>query len=183
MAIRGLDNIDEGVRSAILISTAGSFFAWDLGFELGAHGAVFFEKVFLVWSMTLALLLVFILTPRRVLPVPRTLWVATAIPTLWVLIGLANRAAADEIGIRLALTVLGFLAVLFCVPYVAYVVISVIYPDFARMKGTAPKAAIVIVLGTMIAIGYLVGANHHRFLNCEDFAIAGQSLPENCTPD
>ena len=183
MAIRGLDDIDEGVRSAILISTAVSYFAWDLGFEIGAHGTVFFEKVFLVWSMTLALLLIFIIIPRRILRVPRTLWVATAIPTLWVLIGLANRAAPDELAFRFALTVLGFLAVLFCFPYVAYVVISVIYPDFARMKGLAPKVGIVVVLTTMIAIGYLVGSNHDRFLTCEDFKVAGQDVPADCTPD
>jgi putative Mn2+ efflux pump MntP len=182
MAIKGLEDIDEGVRSAILISVATSYFAWDLGFEFGAHGALFFEKIFFIWCISLALLLIFIIIPRRILPVPRKLWWATAIPTAWVLIGLANRAAPDDIFIRYALTVFGMLAVLICLPYTVYVVVSVIYPEFARMKGRAPKVGIVVVVGIMTLIGYVVGENHAHFLTCEDFAVAGQAVPEDCTP-
>lgn len=37
MKFSGFENIDAGVRSAILISVAASYFAFDLGFEFGAH--------------------------------------------------------------------------------------------------------------------------------------------------
>ena len=181
MKISGFENIDAGVRSAILISVAASYFAFDIGFEFGAHGRVFFEKIFFVWSVSLALLLIFVIIPKRVLPVPRSLWVATAIPTLWLLVGLANRAAPDEIVIRHALTILGFLAVLVCFPYVVYVITSVIYPDFTRMDRTAPKAGILIVIGVMILVGYLVGSHHDFFMTCEDFEIAGQHIPADCS--
>ncbi len=53
MKLAGFENIDSGVRSAILISVAAAYFAFDLGFELGAHGTIFFEKVFFVWSISL----------------------------------------------------------------------------------------------------------------------------------
>jgi hypothetical protein len=137
--ISGFENIDSGVRSAIVISVAASYFAWDIGFDFSVYGTIFFDKVFLVWSISFALLMIFIIIPQKILPVPRSLWVATAIPTLWVLVGLANRAAPDEILFRHALTILGFVAVLVCFPYVAYVITSVIYPDFTRMNRVAPK--------------------------------------------
>ena len=182
MKFSGFENIDAGVRSAILISVAAAYFAFDLGFEFGAHGTIFFEKVFFVWSISLALLIIFVIIPKRLLPVPPTLWLATGIPTLWVLIGLANRAAPDEILFRYALTILGFAAVLVSFPYVVYVITSVIYPDFTRMDRSAPKIGIAVVLGTMLLAGYLVGTNHGKFLTCEDFELSGQFVPEDCRP-
>ena len=181
MKFRGLEDIDSGTRSAIVISVAIAYFAWDLGFELGVHGTVFFEKVFLVWSVSVALLVIFSIIPKAFLPVPRSLWFATAIPTLWLLLGLMNRAAPDEILIRHALTILGFVVVLGCFPYVAYVIISVIYPDFTAMKRTKPKFGIVVVFIAMMIVGYLIGANHYRFITCEDFEISGQFVPANCS--
>ena len=118
MEFKGFEDIDAGIRSAILISVACSFFAFDLGFEFGAHGTIYFEKVFFVWSVSFAMLLIFIIIPKRQLPVPPSLWVATAIPTLWVLIMLADRAAVGDIWIRHALTIAGFLAVLGLLPYI-----------------------------------------------------------------
>jgi hypothetical protein len=181
MKIKGLENIDAGVRSAILISVACAYFAWDLGFEFGVHGTIYFEKIFFVWSISLALLLIFIIIPKNQLPVPPSLWVAAAIPTLWVLIGLSERAAADEVWIRHALTVVGLIAVLGCIPFLAAVITSVIYPDFTRMDSALPKVGISVVIAAMVMIGYLVGINHHRFLTCEDFELSGQSVPENCS--
>lgn len=181
MKFSGFENIDTGVRSAILISVAAAYFAFDLGFEFGAHGRIFFEKIFFVWSISLALLLIFVIIPKKVLPVPRSLWVATAVPTLWVLVGLANRTAPDEILIRHALTILGFLAVLGCFPYIAYVITSVIYPDFTRMDRAAPKVGIALVIGIMVLVGYLVGSYHDHFLTCEDFEVSGQHVPADCS--
>lgn len=180
MRFSGFEKIDVGIRSAIVISVAASYFAWDIGFDFGVHGRISFENIFLVWSVSLALLLIFIIIPKKVLPVPRSLWVATAIPTLWVLVGLANRAAPDDILIRHALTVLGFVAMLACFPYVAFVITSVIYPDFTQMNRAAPKYGIALVIGIMVLVGYLVGSHHDHFLTCEDFELSGQYVPANC---
>ena len=181
MKFIGFEDVDAGVRSAILISVACGFFAWDLGFEFGVHGTIYFEKVFFVWSVSLSMLLIFIIIPRRLLPVPPSLWVATAIPTLWVLIGLADRAATGDVWIRHAMTLTGFIAVLGCIPYLAIVLTSVIYPDFTKMNRMLPKLGISVVLGIMVIIGYFVGANHQKFLTCQDFELSGQFVPEDCS--
>ncbi len=177
----GFEHIDAGTRAIILISVAAAFFAWDVGFEFGAHGRIFFEKVFAAWSISLALLIIFIIIPKRLLRVPPTLWVATAIPTLWLCIALINRAAPDEILFRHVMTVLGFLAVLTCFPYVAYVIVSVLYPEFTKMREPGPKIGVVLIIVLMTMAGYLIGSNHYRFLTCEDFEISGQSVPSNCS--
>ena len=68
----GFENVDAGVRSAIVISVAASYFAWDIGFDFGVYGTIFFDKVFLVWSISFALLMIFIIIPKKILPVPRS---------------------------------------------------------------------------------------------------------------
>ena len=50
MKYTGFEDIDAGVRSAILISVAAAYFAYDIGFELGAHGSIFFEFAAVVVS-------------------------------------------------------------------------------------------------------------------------------------
>ena len=177
----GFENIDAGTRSIILIAVAAAYFAWDIGFEYGVYGLLFFDKVFAAWSISLAMLIIFIIIPKKMLSVPPSLWAATAIPTLWLCIALANRAAPDEILFRHALTVLGFLAVLACFPYVAYVIVSVLYPEFTQMKKTGPKLGIVLIIFIMTFAGYLIGSNHDRFLTCEDFELSGQFVPDKCS--
>jgi hypothetical protein len=177
----GFENIDAGIRSVILISVAAAFFSWDIGFEFGVYGEIFFEKVFVAWSVSLALLIIFIIIPKKLLPVPPSLWAATAIPTLWLCIALANRAAPDDILFRHALTVLGFLAVLACIPYVAFVIISVLYPEFTRFKSPGPRLGIMLIVIIMVVAGYLIGSNHDRFLTCDDFKLSGHFVPVNCS--
>ena len=79
------------------------------------------------------------------------------------------------------MTVLGFLAVLACFPYVAWVIVSVLYPEFTRLKERGPRIAIIFIIVVMTTAGYLIGSNHHRFLTCEDFEISGQFVPSNCS--
>jgi hypothetical protein len=118
MKYTGFEDIDAGVRSVILISVAAAYFAFDIGFELGAHGSIFFEFAVVVVSFQ----------------------------------------------------------------YVIYVITSVIYPDFLKIQRAAPKIGIAVVMGTLVLAGFLVGANHNRFLTCEDFELSGQHVPADCRP-
>ena len=112
---------------------------------------------------------------------PPTLWVATAIPTLWLCIALINRVAPDEILFRHVMTILGFLAVLICFPYVAFVIVSVLYPEFTQIQERGAKYGVILIIVLMTLVGFLIGSNHYRFLTCEDFAISGQAVPDNCS--
>lgn len=175
-----LRTIDEGVRSIVLICVAGAYLAWDIGFELGAYGRVTFDKIFIVWSVSLALLIVSAIIPKRILPVPAPLWFATAVPFLWLCIAMVNRAAPDEVMIRYLLTILGMIAVLACFPYVAFVLMTILYPDFANIAERRVKYAVLVTGVLMVCAGYFIGTHHERFITCEDFEISGEYIPEDC---
>lgn len=180
MKFSGFEDIDSGTRAFILISVALAYPAWDCGFDVGVYGRLFFEKVFLAWSVSSALLIVLIFLPKKELKIPPIAWFATVIPTVWLVLALTTRASPDDQLLRHVLTVIGIVAYLACFPYVVYMAVSIAYPDFVRINRAGPRVAIVMVVLFMGAAGYIAGSNHPRLLTCEDFEISGQSLPENC---
>jgi len=180
MKLSGFDDIDPGVRSFILIAVAIAFPAWDFGFEIGAFGRLFFEKIFFAWSISTALLIVLLFIPRNRLQIPRIAWFATAIPSFWLVLAITTRLAPDDQVLRLALTVFGFIAYLACFPYVIYMAISIAYPELIRLGRAGPRVGVSVIVLFMAAAGYISGSNHSRLLTCEDFEISGHFVPENC---
>ena len=181
MKISGFENLDPSVRAVILISVAIAYPAMDLGFQVGAYGRLFYEKVFVTWSISTALLIVLLFIPREHLRVPRIAWFATGLPSLWLIFAMAARAAPDEPLFTHALTAMGFIAYLACFPYVIYMAISIAYPDLLKLRRLRPRLAISAMILLLVACGFMVGHHHPQFLTCEDFLVAGQHVPENCT--
>ena len=180
MKFSGFENVDPGVRSFILISVALAYPAWDFGFDFGVYGRLFFEKIFLAWSISSALLIALIVLPKENLEIPRIAWFATAIPTVWLLLVLINRAAPADQLLRQTVTGIGFVAYLACFPYVIYMALAIAYPDFVRMQKKGPGIGVILVVLFMGATGYIAGSNHAYLLTCEDFEISGSYVPADC---
>lgn len=180
MKYDGFGNIDPATRSFILITVAVAYPAWNFGFEIGVYGRLFYEKVFMTWSISTALLIVLLMIPRKNLSVPRIAWFATAVPSLWLLFALIARAAPNEPLFTHALTIMGFVAYLACFPYVIYMSVSIAYPELLKLERAFPKIGITLVIVIMLAGGYVVGSNHSHFLTCKDFEISGGQIPDDC---
>ncbi len=183
MRLAGFENLDPGVRAFILIVVAIAYPAWSFGFELGAYGRLFLEKIFVAWSVSTALFVTFVLVPKDKLQVPRLAWFVTAFPSLWLLFALAIRATPDVKLLGYALTTAGFIAYLVCFPYVIYMAISIAYPDLLRMEKPRSRIILGAIIFGLIAAGFLMGKNHQYFLTCEDFEVSGNYVPQECTPD
>ncbi len=182
MKLSGFEDLDPGVRSFVLISVALAYPAWDFGFDFGAYGTLFFENVFLAWSVSSALLIVLTVLRKENLKIPRIAWFATSIPTIWLLLALINRAAPDDQLLRQTVTVIGFVAYLACFPYVIYMALAIAYPDFVRMRKKGLGIGVILVVLFMGATGYIAGSNHAYLLTCEDFEISGNYIPADCPP-
>ncbi len=180
MKFSGFEEIDPGVRAFILIIIAIAYPAWDLGFELGAYGRLFFEKVFVAWSISTALLVVLLVVPREKLRVPMFAWFATAVPSLWLILALGIRVAPDVKFLGHALTVTGFVAYVACFPYVVYMAVSIAYPDLLRLTKRNAQFALTAIIAGLFGAGFFAGQNHSHFLTCEDFEISGHYLPADC---
>lgn len=182
MKFSGFENIDPGVRAFILIVIAVAYPAWDAGFELGVFGQLFYEKVFVAWSISTALFIVLLVLPKDKLRVPTIAWFATLIPSLWLVLALAIRAEPDVRLLGYALTATGFVAYLACFPYVIYMAVSIAYPELLRVRKRRAQFALIGVIFGLVAIGYVIGKNHTHLLTCEDFEISGHYVPADCRP-
>lgn len=157
--------------------------AWDVGFEFGAFGRLFFEKLFLAWSICTALLLVLTFVPSQHLRIPIVGWVATAFPSVWLILALTARASPEISWLGYWLVGTGLVAYVLCFPYVLYLGISIAYPELLQNKRMQPRLALLSVLVILGVAGYLMGVNHKRLLSCEDFAVSGQFVPPDCHPE
>ena len=182
MKLSGFENIDPGVRAFILIVIAVAYPAWDFGFEIGAFGRLFYEKVFVAWSISTALFVVLLMIPRTKLQVPTLAWFATAIPSLWLVLALAIRVAPEVKLLGYALTVSGFIAYVACFPYVIYMAITIVYPDLLLIRRRRAQFGLATIILALVGAGYIIGSNHSHLLTCEDFEISGQYVPADCRP-
>ncbi len=182
MKFSGFENIDPGVRAFILIVVAIAYPAWDAGFEIGVFGRLFYEKIFVAWSISTALFVVLLVVPKTELQVPKLAWFATAVPSLWLVLALAIRATPEVKLLGYALTVSGFVAYLACFPYAIYMAISIVYPDLLRIRGRRAQFGLATIILALVGTGYVIGSNHTHLLTCEDFEISGNHVPADCRP-
>lgn len=181
LEFRGFEAITPVERSFLLMCLAVAWPAWDLGFDYGLHGQLMYSKLLLVWSLATALMLAMLAVPnvRRSLP-PRA-WIAVAFPSTWILLALVARAAPDDLALRYLLFFSGLITYAICLPYILYMAVAIAYPDLLNAPRRLPRLVMVCFLIFAIA-GVIAGRHHQWIVNCEDFELAGDYVPEDCRP-
>ncbi len=152
--------------------------AWWPAFTLGAWKEIFFDDILALWAASTAAF-VFVLVERK--PVGGRLARAFVLllPSLWLLLNFVVDDQTEDLGVAL-LDLAGLLAVIVGIPFTLWVLVRIVWPDFATETRKRTKWLIVIVvLGVAIA-AFVLGLNQARFLTCEDFAISGNSEPPGC---
>ena len=87
----------------------------------------------------------------------------------------------EDLGILL-LDLVAIVAVLIGIPFTLWVLVRIIWPDFATQSRRRTKWLIAGTILGVIVISFALGANQAHFLTCEDFVISGNSEPPGCTP-
>ena len=175
-----LKDLDPVIRSFILIGVAVAYPAWDVGFELGAFGRIFFDKLFMVWAISTALLITLLIVPRKKLPIPAIALVMTGFPSIWLILAMLTRASPESADLRLFLFITGLVSYLACFPYAIYMAVSIAYPNLLSAKRRRPRIALLSIIVGLFCTGYLMGSHHQRLLTCEDFEVSGQHVPDDC---
>jgi hypothetical protein len=168
-------------RTFILFALTLAYPMFGAGFELGAYGELIYERKITAWAVVTAVWLGFGLVPRTQTGIRNWQLFALAVPCLWLLM-VGFISAADGVAItRPIVFMLGLVSYLLCFPFAVYLVVKVVNPELLNLQGWKPKAGILAIALLFIVAGYLIGGHNYLFLGCDDFEVAGNMLPGNCS--
>ena len=179
--LKGLDREGEpeGLRAFFATTIAASLLFWDLAFSLGAYHTVFYYRLFQILVAS-SVLLIGSLALRREVKVRPWMLVLLGIPFVWLVARFAaplGHGSPPEHVLDLVLMGL----TLASVPFTFLAVTRVVAPDFFALPNLRLKAVAVAIVVLVAIAGYLIGTFNYRFTTCQDYVLAGDNKPSNCS--
>lgn len=174
-------------RAFMLSSIAIATSVFSIAFFYGVFGTIFFENLFYVWvASTVAMVASLFVPPVDGLPAlvswrGRFVLLMPSVLMLWLFFSETpslDIASTGWFEWFLALAIMGL-----SLPYLLLVLIIVAIPDVEQLKQPKLKAAILGICLATVALGYVIGTHHYRFVTCHDFEISGNFVPNNCHKD
>ncbi len=168
--------------SSIVLSSA----VFNIAFWYGVSGTVFFEHLLHVWIVaTVALAATAVLPHVSSLPA-FIAWrgrFVLALPSLWLVLEVViGPSATLSLWQYWLIWLLAAAMLVVTLPYVAYVLIVITVPEIERLQGAKLRGAVLGFAITAACVGVVMGYHHPRILTCEDFKVAGNFVPGNCSP-
>ncbi len=171
--------VDKEARKFILITAGASLSTWNIAFELGVWGEIFYARLFSIWVLTLAVVLSIFFLPQKRARFSLLGKFVLAFPTGWLLLTLVNERMVQLDALESMLYAVGIFIAFLCLPYLIYVLVSLLDEEPLALERRLYMSMILIV--SIVGLtGFFIGLNHHLFLTCQDFALSGEYLPENC---
>ncbi|MEM6281931.1 MAG: hypothetical protein AAF787_07040 [Chloroflexota bacterium] len=175
-----LDTVDVTIRNYVVVAVALSIATWDIAFNYGVYGVVFYHRYFIIWVICTATLLAALLLPQSQRPIGFWGALAIMIPSIWLvlILVLPGDAASTHIALRVTRVIVEIVTIL-TLPYISYLLLVIFQPQAIHI----PWRLLLRLFAVIIAIGilgYVIGSNNHLFITCGDFEISGQDIPTNC---
>ena len=165
----------------LLVSALGtSLAAWDIAFNFAIHGGVFYDKLMAVWVIATVILLAMLLSGQREI-LGRWGVLMLLLPTGWFIFMALSPTFAAASYAWLLWTVAGVIFIV-AIGYILTILAWLIGDEAVTRSPAYRNRLIAIVLFVSIA-GYLVGKNHQYFVFCNQFQLAGDSVPADCATD
>lgn len=153
---------------------------WWPAFTLGAWQEIFFDDILALWAASTAAF-VFVLVERK--PVGGRLVRAffLLLPSVWLVLNFVVADDTQDLAVAI-IDLAALAAVLIGIPFTLWVLVRIVWPDFAGETRRRTKWTIALVVLGVAVVSLVLGMNQSRFLTCEDFSISGNSEPPGCVP-
>ena len=171
-------SINAKTKSFLLTAVAVSLTVWDLSFNLGAFGEVFFGQIFTAWVTSSATFLGCLLLPKNQSPVDRKGLIIMAVPTFTLILTFLINVYANPL-LRLLRIAIAMFSYVVSLPYSIYIVFSLSHEDIVKLSRQM-TIKLVTIAALMGIIGYSLGRHNYLLLSCYDFKVSGNDLPTNC---
>ncbi len=171
-------NDPSEIRTLIVSAMGLAISVWDIAFNLGVHGTIFYSKLQMLWVASTVVLLCVLMADDDVHKVSGFGVFALLTPTIWFVLNAltptVNVTWFDELMWIIALGIF-----VIAIPYILYIIFDLVDNDFFSLSAYHRKRLIFMVIFVAI-VGYFVGVNHQYFVSCEQFRAAGDEPPSNC---
>ncbi|MBV7332370.1 hypothetical protein KFU94_29900 [Chloroflexi bacterium TSY] len=172
--------IDPQLKTLLLAAIALSLTIWDLAFNLGAFGTIFFSEFFWVWvTATVTLLVIFLrLWDKSLIRWWGVLMLAS--PTIILILEslLTIVGGVDEADNLISIITL--LVAVVCLPYTVYIVSIITNESLLEIRNREYQRSLVMIAVVIALVGFWVGRFNYLVLTCDDFKVSGNDLPANC---
>ena len=139
--------VKQSIRIFIISAVALSLAAWDIAFNLGVYGTIFFEKFFAMWVVSTVIFLTLLALPKKHRPVNHLEHAMLLIPSLWmVLISWLPRPPETPTTIEQILLLVLVILSLLNMPYAIYITTSILEADAIRL----PRRMLYSLLGIVL---------------------------------
>ncbi|MEM6997345.1 MAG: hypothetical protein AAF413_00370 [Patescibacteria group bacterium] len=171
---------DSLTRKYILAAIVIAVAVWDIAFNFGAFKTIFFDKFFLVWIISIAIILADIaLENKRILKG----WSLVAMLSPTVALGLtvwSYYLGDTESLFSFVLFLFSTVLTVLFLPYAAYIILSVTQSDMLKINSKRLSWWLVGIAVIIGLLGFVIGHYNRYFLTCESFKVSGNDLPDNC---
>jgi len=174
------ENTDRQFQVYLLVAVALALNTWDVSFNLGVYGTIFFEKVFTIWVVSTTTILAYWLLDDSRVSLHWLVQVALLAPTATMILFALDNILPPEIIAETVVLIIYLVVLVVTLPITLYVVLVVTIPDIMTMRSNRKIAGLAGVVILIAAVGLAVGANHRLFLTCEDFKVSGNDVPADC---
>lgn len=164
---------------------AGTFFTailllslatWQISFNLGAYGEIFFQTTLTIWIVSVAALFGSLVIGRTEDGEVYTTWwgvLLLLLPSL-----LMTSVLWAEV-MPWLVTALEW-ATLLSIPYIAYILVSVSAREALEIQDSRLLIWLIVGFVVLNALCYLAGHYNAVFMTCDDFLRAGDEAPPTC---
>ena len=151
-----------------------------IAFNLGAYKQVLYPDVFRMAVASFVLCgAMFVVPPYDGIQ----LWftrIVLASPTAWLVSAVVVAGSTAEATERPFFLAWLVAVIVVSVPVTLKMLIDMFSPELSSMHSLRLTLGVVVVVVVVAASGFLIGAHNDRVMTCDDFRIAGASVPENC---
>ncbi len=164
--------------AAIVLSIA----VWPIAFNLAVYQTVLYGHLFAILAASIALFLGRLLVPNALNTSNLNSWLDLGVlllPSFWLLVEILSHDNNSEFIVHLrGLLSIGVAAI--SLPYIVYFMVGAMVPGVEQLQSTPLKLKLIGLVSVVAMLAYLSGEYHPYVLSCDDFSIAGSSVPANC---
>ena len=172
--------IDPQIKTLLLASIALALTIWDIAFNLGAFGTVFFSDFFWVWVTATVTLLIIRLTLRDQSLIRWQGGVILLAPTLILVCEALVTVVSGRDEVNDVISIISLVIAVICLPYTIYIVSIITNESLLEVKNKDYRRYLIMIAVVVALVGFGVGRFNFLFLSCEDFKVSGNDLPANC---